>query len=111
MKQLLAVLLLLCLITVTAPAQEVTTLISFSVSEGAAPPASVIQPADGNLYVTTEVGKANDSDCVFKITQVAHTRFRITSPEGRWRCRPYHRTAIGIDTEQSNSDARRLCRS
>ena len=45
-----------------------TTLYSFSGSEGASPQAGLVQGSDGNLYGTTYRGGANDSGTVFRIS-------------------------------------------
>src|SRR5579871_2088805 len=50
------------------PSGTLTTLHSFSYSEGDMPNAALIQASDGNLYGTTEYGGAHSYGVVFKIT-------------------------------------------
>ncbi len=70
-------LVLVCAITaIGAPAQTLTTLVTFDGTNGSAPAASLIQASDGNLYGTTEYGgPINDCEggfnpcgTVFKVT-------------------------------------------
>jgi len=74
--KVLGILVLFCGVTVIgAPAQTLTTLVSFDGTRGADPAAPLIQGSDGNLYGTTEYG-GSASNCesgypcgtVFKIT-------------------------------------------
>ena len=75
--QVISIVVLVCGITVIgAPAQTLTTLITFDGTDGSAPAASLIQASDGNLYGTTEYGGPingceggfNPCGTVFKIT-------------------------------------------
>jgi len=60
---------LLCATAAIAlPAQTFTTLHSFDGTDGSEPVAGFVQGADGNLYGTTEIGGANNTGTIFKIT-------------------------------------------
>jgi uncharacterized repeat protein (TIGR03803 family) len=60
---------LLGMATATAsPAQTFTTLVNFNQTNGANPQGELVQGTDGNLYGTTDVGGANGSGMVFKVT-------------------------------------------
>ncbi len=65
--------LFVLLTAIAAPAQTLTTLLSFDGTDGSAPWAPVVQGTDGNLYGTTEEG-GSGGNCaygcgtVFKIT-------------------------------------------
>jgi len=50
------------------PAGTLTTLYSFSSTDGANPWGGLIQASDGNLYGTTMVGGTNNHGTIFKIT-------------------------------------------
>jgi len=52
-------------------AGAVTTLYSFSSSDGTYPWAGLVQGTDGNFYGTTYLGGANNYGTVFKITPQA----------------------------------------
>src|SRR3989442_13242266 len=56
------------LATTEASAQTLTTLYSFTGSDGAHPYAGLIADASGNLYGTTNSGGANGYGTVFKVT-------------------------------------------
>src|SRR5437870_6946664 len=56
------------LATTEASAQTLTTLYSFTGSDGARPYAGLIADASGNLYGTTSSGGANGYGTVFKVT-------------------------------------------
>lgn len=59
----------LCAATViVSPAQTLTTLASFTGTNGSKPFASLIKSSDGNFYGTTPTGGANGSGTVFKLT-------------------------------------------
>jgi uncharacterized repeat protein (TIGR03803 family) len=61
--------LLVCLgLTVSAPSQTFTNLITFNGTDGEFPSASLIQGIDGNFYGTTSKGGAYNGGSVFKIT-------------------------------------------
>jgi len=61
--------LFLCITAaVMLPAQTLTTLYSFDVTDGASPAAGAVQAADGNFYGTTWTGGANGAGTVYKIT-------------------------------------------
>ena len=77
---IVAVTFLICVaVAIGAPAQTLTTLVSFDGTNGSAPAASLIQASDGNLYGTTEYGGPingceggfNPCGTVFKITPAA----------------------------------------
>ena len=57
-----------CAATVIASPAQLTTLASFSGSNGANPQASLVRGTDGNFYGTTYEGGTNDFGTVFKIT-------------------------------------------
>jgi uncharacterized repeat protein (TIGR03803 family) len=59
---------LLAAATVALSAQTLTTLHSFSQSDGSNPFAGLMQASDGNLYGTTSAGGANGDGTAFKIT-------------------------------------------
>jgi|SRR5208337_1337691 len=52
---------------IAAPAQNLTTLLSFDGSNGADPVATLVQGFDGNYYGTTWAGGASNNGTVFKI--------------------------------------------
>jgi uncharacterized repeat protein (TIGR03803 family) len=54
--------------TIGSSAQTLTTLASFSGSNGANPQSTLIQGIDGSLYGTTSVGGAHNLGTVFKVT-------------------------------------------
>src|SRR5436190_2003791 len=56
------------LATTEASAQTLTTLYSFTGSDGARPYAGLIADASGNLYGTTDNGGASGYGTVFKVT-------------------------------------------
>src|SRR3989475_13078242 len=56
------------LATTEASAQTLTTLYSFTGSDGARPYAGLIADASGNLYGTTNYGGANGYGTEFKVT-------------------------------------------
>jgi uncharacterized repeat protein (TIGR03803 family) len=62
------ILTLFALVTVAVSAQTLTTLHSFSQTDGGNPYAGLIQASNGNLYGTTSVGGANGDGTVFQIT-------------------------------------------
>src|SRR6266481_4154904 len=51
---------------------ELTTLVSFNVTNGAGPVASLITDAQGDLFGTTVEGGANNLGTVFEIAKTAH---------------------------------------
>lgn len=57
-----------CAATVIASPAQLTTLASFSGTNGANPQASLVRGTDGNFYGTTYEGGTNDFGTVFKIT-------------------------------------------
>ena len=59
------------LATTEASAQTLTTLYSFTGSDGARPYAGLIADASGNLYGTTSSGGANGYGTVFKLALLA----------------------------------------
>jgi uncharacterized repeat protein (TIGR03803 family) len=81
MRRILASLLAVTglVVVVVAPgpscAADLTTLVSFcalaNCADGAAPAASLIADADGNLFGTTSSGGANGGGTVFKIAKTA----------------------------------------
>jgi len=54
--------------SISLASQTLTTLHSFSGSDGSAPYASLLQASDGNFYGTTSAGGANRSGTIFKLT-------------------------------------------
>jgi uncharacterized repeat protein (TIGR03803 family) len=61
--------LVFCIATaIASPAQTLTTLLSFDVTDGDNPLAGLVQATDGNFYGTTFGGGANGYGTVFKIT-------------------------------------------
>ena len=59
--------------TVTARAQTLTTLYSFTGPNGANPAAGLLADAEGNLYGTTEWGGASNLGAVFELVNSAGT--------------------------------------
>jgi len=53
------------------PAGTLTTLHSFSSTDGASPNATLVQATNGNFYGTTDNGGTNNYGTVFKITPTA----------------------------------------
>ena len=62
------ILTLLALVTVAVSAQTLTTLHSFSQTDGGNPYAGLMQASNADLYGTTSVGGANGDGTVFQIT-------------------------------------------
>jgi uncharacterized repeat protein (TIGR03803 family) len=67
-KRISAVFLLCATTAIELPAQTFATLHSFDGTDGALPPAGLIQATDGNFYGTTGIAGANSDGTVFKIT-------------------------------------------
>jgi uncharacterized repeat protein (TIGR03803 family) len=67
-KRAYAVLVLCATAALSLPAQTLTTLHSFYVTDGSSPQAGLVQGTDGNLYGTTNNGGATGGGTVFKIT-------------------------------------------
>jgi uncharacterized repeat protein (TIGR03803 family) len=65
---------------ISSPAQTLTTLVNFDVTNGALPYSGIVQGTDGNFYGTTSIGGANTScaagpagcGTVFKMTRDRH---------------------------------------
>jgi uncharacterized repeat protein (TIGR03803 family) len=51
-----------------SPAPTFTTLVNCNVTNVAFPQGELVQGTDGNLYGTTQIGGANSSGTVFKVT-------------------------------------------
>ena len=62
------VLMFLAVTAIVSPAQTLTTLVTFDVTNGAEPGASLIQGTDGNFYGTAFYGGTNSSGTVFEMT-------------------------------------------
>ncbi len=62
-KQILLSLTICAAMPVMSPAQSLTTLLSFDISNGNYPTTPLIQGTDGQLYGVTEYGSANVNDC------------------------------------------------
>jgi uncharacterized protein (TIGR03437 family) len=61
--------LLLCVIAIVCPAQTLTTLVNFNLTNGGAPGyGPLVLGTDGKLYGTTSVGGVNDEGTIFKMT-------------------------------------------
>lgn len=60
--------MLFCLSVTSASAQTLHTLVGFNGTNGATPPASLVQGVDGNFYGVTILGGANNQGTVFKVT-------------------------------------------
>jgi uncharacterized repeat protein (TIGR03803 family) len=67
-KRTACIVLLLCVVAVSASAQTLTTLASFDGTNGSYPYRGLVQSAQGNFYGTTYQGGANDLGTVFAIT-------------------------------------------
>ena len=67
-KSFCSVAICLILISTVAQAQNLTTLYSFSNSDGANPAAGLVQGSNGNFYGTTAQGGTPDDGTVFQIT-------------------------------------------
>jgi uncharacterized repeat protein (TIGR03803 family) len=84
-----------------SPAGDLTTLYSFSGSDGAWPYAGLARGSDGNFYGTTVAGGAS-TDCsggcgtVFRITPAGDltTLYSFSGSDGAW---PYGRLVLGSD--------------
>jgi uncharacterized repeat protein (TIGR03803 family) len=73
LSRLVSCIYFLAAMTLVAPAETFTTLISFNGTDGSRPPTSLAQGPDGNFYGTTSVGGTNcgtgiNCGTVFKIT-------------------------------------------
>jgi len=68
------------------PAGTLTTLHSFSGSDGRSPAAGLVQGTDGDFYGTTELGGTSGSGTVFRITQTGMltTLHLFTGSDGLW---------------------------
>jgi uncharacterized repeat protein (TIGR03803 family) len=55
-------------VAVALPAQTLTTLFTFNITDGQGPYPALVQGTDGNLYGTTELGGLNNKGTVFAIT-------------------------------------------
>jgi uncharacterized repeat protein (TIGR03803 family) len=60
--------MLFCASVTTASAQTLHTLVGFNGTNGAMPPASLVQGVDGNFYSVTDLGGANNQGTLFKMT-------------------------------------------
>ena len=68
-KMFCAVLLLVTAAVIAAPAQTLTSLVSFNSTDGREPDAeALVQGLDGNLYGTTRLGGTFSEGTVFKIS-------------------------------------------
>jgi uncharacterized repeat protein (TIGR03803 family) len=69
-----------------SPFGNLSTLYSFSGSDGSAPHSSLIQGADGNFYGMTSGGGASDGGTAFMITPSASltTLHSFSGPDGLW---------------------------